>query len=156
MQAIGVDADQAYLGPQVMTSALKKVDVAVFDSIKAVQDGTFKGGTDVIFELKNDGVGLGKTQRRAGSALKADRSTRSAADIEGGEISDIPSGGQRQLVHRSGRVACQRVRARSRSSSAASPSASGRLVANDAIDFELRERRDPRAARARTARASRR
>ena len=66
MQAIGVDADQAYLGPQVMTSALKKVDVAVFDSIKAVQDGAFKGGTDVIFELTNNGVGLGKisTPRR--------------------------------------------------------------------------------------------
>ena len=31
VQGIGVDADQAYLGDQIMTSALKKVDVAVFD-----------------------------------------------------------------------------------------------------------------------------
>ena len=31
VQGIGVDADQAYLGEQIMTSALKKVDVAVYD-----------------------------------------------------------------------------------------------------------------------------
>ena len=31
VQGIGVDADQAYLGDHIMTSALKKVDVAVFD-----------------------------------------------------------------------------------------------------------------------------
>jgi basic membrane protein A and related proteins len=60
MQAIGVDADQAYLGPQVLTSALKKVDVAVFDEIKAVQAGAFKGGTDTVNTVKNNGVGIGK------------------------------------------------------------------------------------------------
>jgi basic membrane protein A and related proteins len=60
VQAIGVDADQSYLGSQIITSALKKVDVAVFNAIKAVQDGTYKGGTDSIADLKNDGVGIGK------------------------------------------------------------------------------------------------
>ena len=33
---IGVDADQAYLGEHVLTSALKKVDVAVFETIQDV------------------------------------------------------------------------------------------------------------------------
>ena len=47
VQGIGVDADQAYLGDHILTSALKKVDVAVFEAIKRAQDGTFKGGTDV-------------------------------------------------------------------------------------------------------------
>jgi len=60
MQAIGVDADQSYLGPQIITSALKKVDVAVFDAIKSVQDNTYKGGGDVIASLKTNGVGIGK------------------------------------------------------------------------------------------------
>jgi len=60
MQAIGVDADQSYLGPQIITSALKKVDVAVFDAIKSVQDNTYKGGADVIASLKTNGVGIGK------------------------------------------------------------------------------------------------
>jgi basic membrane protein A len=60
VQGIGVDADQAYLGDHILTSALKKVDVAVFDAIKRAQDGTFKGGTDVIATVENGGVGLGK------------------------------------------------------------------------------------------------
>jgi basic membrane protein A len=60
MQAIGVDADQSYLGQQIITSALKKVDVAVFDAIKSVQDNTYKGGGDVIASLKTNGVGIGK------------------------------------------------------------------------------------------------
>jgi basic membrane protein A len=60
MQAIGVDADQSYLGPEIITSALKKVDVAVFNAIKSVQDNTYKGGTDTVNSLQNNGVGIGK------------------------------------------------------------------------------------------------
>lgn len=59
---IGVDADQ-YLtlsnpGDAILTSAVKKVDVAVFDTIKALKDGTFKGGTNTTFGLKEGGVDL--------------------------------------------------------------------------------------------------
>ena len=43
MQGIGVDADQAYLGSHILTSAQKKVDVAVFNAIKAAQAGKFTG-----------------------------------------------------------------------------------------------------------------
>jgi basic membrane protein A len=59
-QGIGVDADQAYLGSHVLTSATKKVDVAVLDTIKSVQDDQFDAGSDQLFDLKNDGVGIGK------------------------------------------------------------------------------------------------
>ena len=41
---IGVDADQSFLGPHILTSAVKRVDTAVFDAIKLVVDGKFKGG----------------------------------------------------------------------------------------------------------------
>jgi basic membrane protein A len=58
--AIGVDADQAYLGSHVLTSAKKGVDVSVYQTIKAVQDGSFKAGSDTVFSLDGDGVGLGK------------------------------------------------------------------------------------------------
>jgi basic membrane protein A len=57
---IGVDADQAYLGAQVLTSATKKVDVAVYDTIEDVQKDAFKAGTNTVFDLKTDGVGIGK------------------------------------------------------------------------------------------------
>lgn len=56
---IGVDADQSFLGPHVLTSATKKIDRAVYLTIQSVQHGTFKGG-DAVFGLKVGGVGLGK------------------------------------------------------------------------------------------------
>ena len=59
-QGIGVDADQGYLGSHIITSAMKKVDVAVFDAIKSAQDGSFQAGSDRVFDIKNDGVGIGK------------------------------------------------------------------------------------------------
>jgi len=58
---VGVDRDQSDLGPHILTSAVKRVDTAVYDTAKAVQQGTFKGGTDAVFDLKNEGVALGKT-----------------------------------------------------------------------------------------------
>ena len=54
-----------------MTSALKKVDVAVFDTAKDVQDGTFKAGTDTVFDIKSGAVGLGKVSA-AGQPFEAD------------------------------------------------------------------------------------
>jgi len=57
---IGVDADQAFLGEHVLTSALKRVDEAVFQTIQAVADGSFTGGDVTLFGLAEDGVGLGE------------------------------------------------------------------------------------------------
>jgi basic membrane protein A len=86
---IGVDADQGYLGDHILTSAQKKVDVSVFDTAKAVQDGSFKGGEDQIFDLKSDGVGLGKLN--ADGQKFADQIDEVKQQIIDGTISDIPS-----------------------------------------------------------------
>jgi basic membrane protein A and related proteins len=56
---IGVDADQAFLGSHILTSAVKRVDVAVFKTIEAVQKGEAVGGGVTTFGLAEDGVGLG-------------------------------------------------------------------------------------------------
>jgi len=56
---IGVDADQRYLGPHIMTSALKKVDRAVEDLTTFAKQGKLKTGGDYLFSLKNGGMGLG-------------------------------------------------------------------------------------------------
>ncbi|MCL4455161.1 MAG: BMP family ABC transporter substrate-binding protein [Deinococcus sp.] len=62
---VGVDANQNYLGDtdnnpatlnHVITSMMKRVDVATYDVIKSVKNGTFKGGVRE-FGLSNDGVG---------------------------------------------------------------------------------------------------
>jgi basic membrane protein A and related proteins len=88
VQGIGVDADQSYLGDHILTSALKKVDVAVYDAIKRSTDGKFAGGTDVIATVKNGGVGLGKIgpagQKYAGQIKEV------TDKIASGEIKDIP------------------------------------------------------------------
>jgi basic membrane protein A and related proteins len=88
VQGIGVDADQAYLGDHILTSALKKVDVAVFDAIKRAQDGSFKGGTDVIATVENGGVGLGKIGP-AGTKYEA-QIKKVTDEIASGKITDIP------------------------------------------------------------------
>ncbi len=88
VQGIGVDADQAYLGDHILTSALKKVDLAVFRAIKAVQDGTFKGGVDQISTVANDGVGIGKIS--AEGQKYADQVEKIREQIASGEIKDIP------------------------------------------------------------------
>src|SRR5215204_2638164 len=88
-QGIGVDADQAYLGDHIMTSALKKVDEAAFTAAKQVQDGTFKPGTDTVFDVKSGGVGYGKTNDVG--AKYADKVDAVLEQIESGEISDIPT-----------------------------------------------------------------
>jgi basic membrane lipoprotein Med (substrate-binding protein (PBP1-ABC) superfamily) len=59
--AIGVDSDQYNLPAladskdYLLTSMVKRVDLAVFDFVKAVSDNTFKGGTKK-YDLSNDGV----------------------------------------------------------------------------------------------------
>ncbi|MCS7007049.1 MAG: BMP family ABC transporter substrate-binding protein [Thermoleophilia bacterium] len=57
---IGVDADQSHLGEHILTSAMKRVDQAVFATIEAVVNGEFTGGGVTVFGLAEDGVGLGE------------------------------------------------------------------------------------------------
>jgi len=53
---IGTDANQNYMAPgNVLTSMVKRVDVAVFETIKSVVEGTFSGGVKE-FDLSNGGV----------------------------------------------------------------------------------------------------
>jgi basic membrane protein A len=89
VQGIGVDADQSYLGDHILTSALKKVDVAVFEAVQRVQEGNFKGGTDVIATVANGGVGLGKIS--AEGQQYADQVKQIQDQIASGEIADIPA-----------------------------------------------------------------
>jgi basic membrane protein A len=87
---IGVDADQGYLGPWVLTSALKRVDTSVYDSIKDAVDGKFKGGQDAVYGLNQDGVGIGKFSPQAPKGI-ADKVAQVKADIASGKIKNIPT-----------------------------------------------------------------
>ena len=84
---IGVDADQGYLGKHILTSAQKKVDVGVFDTIKLAGTSKWKGGIDGLYNAKNGGVGYGKVSsaapKRAGPHRQAQRLDEAARGGEG-------------------------------------------------------------------------
>jgi basic membrane protein A and related proteins len=87
---VGVDADQAYLGTYVLTSALKRVDTAVFDSIKAAKNGKFKGGADAVYGLDVNGVGIGKFSPKAPKDIPT-KVEAVRKEIVSGKISNIPT-----------------------------------------------------------------
>lgn len=88
VKAIGVDADQHDEMPgTVITSMIKRGDVAVFDTVKAVAEGRFHGGL-LSFGLAEDGVGY-VSDGPHGAAITADVRDRVAqlrARIVRGEI----------------------------------------------------------------------
>jgi basic membrane protein A len=64
--AVGVDVDQSYLGSHILTSAVKRVDVGIFLAVKGAKTGKgYKGGGNLVFNLKNGGVSLGKFSTKA-------------------------------------------------------------------------------------------
>ena len=57
--AIGVDTDQNELAPNnVITSAVKNIDVSVIDLIGQLIDGSYQGGQVVTNTLASGGVGI--------------------------------------------------------------------------------------------------
>jgi len=63
--AIGVDKDQNFLAPDnVLTSAMKRVDNAIYDVGRKLKDGQWSGGETVVYNLSNDGVGIAPTSKK--------------------------------------------------------------------------------------------
>ena len=61
IMAVGVDSDQSYLAPEtVITSAMKRVDNAVYGTVEALVNGTLEGGLSV-FDINNGGVDIAPT-----------------------------------------------------------------------------------------------
>lgn len=55
---IGVDVNQGYESDNVLTSAMKSIDVATYDAIKAFYEGNFPGGTIATLDASVNGIGL--------------------------------------------------------------------------------------------------
>lgn len=69
--AIGVDADQSYLGPSLLASAALRADTAVILAINAVHDGRFAGGSDVEFGAAQNAVGVAGINAAVPQSIRA-------------------------------------------------------------------------------------
>ena len=65
---IGVDADQAYIGSQILTSAVKRVDVDVYTTIQQLRNGIFKSARTFQFSVKNGGIDIGTISKKVSKA----------------------------------------------------------------------------------------
>jgi basic membrane protein A len=86
---IGVDVDQSHLGRHILTSAVKRLDVAVFDTIEKLARGELETGRTSYFSLPNGGVGLGTISAEVPASLRAEIGVV-RAEIVAGRI-PIPS-----------------------------------------------------------------
>ncbi|MGH6933618.1 MAG: BMP family lipoprotein, partial [Dongiaceae bacterium] len=86
--AIGVDSNQNYIHPGTMlTSMLKRVDLAVYNAFRTAQDGNWKAGLQV-WGLAEDGVGWAldeNNQALISDDMKA-KVEQAKADIVSGAI----------------------------------------------------------------------
>ena len=77
---IGVDNDQGFLGTHVLTSATKKVDSGVFQTIQLGRSKAWKAGVDGVFNVKNGGVGYGKVSTKAPNRVALVESPRQVVE----------------------------------------------------------------------------
>ena len=74
----------------MLTSALKRVDTAVFQAIADAKNGRFKGGRDAVYGLDRNGVGIGRFSSKAPAGIAA-RVKRVEALLRAGKIRNIPT-----------------------------------------------------------------
>ena len=85
--AIGVDRDQSNLAPDnVITSALKKLNIASYDLAKMLVEGNFKGGTEKVYGLKEGAVGMPENTNKLVPQDIVDYVNQEAEKVINGEI----------------------------------------------------------------------
>jgi len=88
LYAIGTDANQNWVKPgTILTSMLKRVDVAVFDTIRRAAENKFTGGINV-YGLDNEGVGYALDENNTPliTPQLLERVEKAKAEIVGGSI----------------------------------------------------------------------
>ncbi|NLZ91813.1 MAG: BMP family ABC transporter substrate-binding protein [Clostridiales bacterium] len=88
---VGVDVDQyaegIYEGDKsiILTSAMKCIDQAAYDMIMAESKGQFPGGQTLVFDAKNNGVGIPKENPNLSKEVQ-DKVAEIFAKLQSGEI----------------------------------------------------------------------
>jgi len=87
---IGVDSDQSFLGPQILTSAIKKVNQGVYETIERTQAGKYRGNWNLVLGVRQGGSGIGKISSKVPQAIQA-KVLAVQAQIKAGKITNIPT-----------------------------------------------------------------
>ena len=86
--AIGVDSNQDHLHPgSILTSMIKRVDLAIYDAFKTAKDGTWKAGIRNLGVAENGvGYSIDEHNRKLITAEMEKRLEQARADIVSGKI----------------------------------------------------------------------
>ncbi len=85
--AIGVDQDQNALAPEnVITSAMKNIDSAIYNVGKSLLEGNYKGGQTIVNTLEMNGVGIAPTSDKNVAPDVLEYVKAEAEKIKKGEI----------------------------------------------------------------------
>jgi basic membrane protein A and related proteins len=87
---IGVDVDRSGLGPHILTSVLKRLDLVVFRAVAALREGRLHTGVDKVYGLRDGAVSLGKISPRVPSGVVAGVE-RLRERIQAGRFPPIPT-----------------------------------------------------------------
>ena len=108
-----MDVDQYSAAGHILTSAIKRVDVGVYSAIAQLKAGKFLGGSDLNFNLKNGGMGVGKINPAVNPADVAAMNALKAKIIAGTvKVPTSLSMGTRRRGAGSTRPSCRRHRRR--------------------------------------------
>lgn len=99
--AIGVDQDQNSLAPEnVITSAMKNIDVAVYNIGKSLLEGNYKGGEVIVNTLEMNGVGIAPTSDKNVAPDVLEYVKAEAEKIKNGEIKVPENKEQYEELHK--------------------------------------------------------
>ena len=88
---IGVDRDQSDLAvDNVLTSAIKRVDIGMYETVKELTEGNFEGGVSVTYGIEEGAVGIPDTTKNLVSQDVLDFVNEQIEKIKSGEIK-VPS-----------------------------------------------------------------
>jgi basic membrane protein A len=66
---VGVDIDQSFLGPHILTSAVDRFDRGVYDTVRRFVNGRLAPGATTVYDLRGGGVELGRISPKVPSTF---------------------------------------------------------------------------------------
>lgn len=87
---IGTEPDRGRTGEWVMTSAVKRIDVAVGSVIASARAGTLKTGVDIELGARDDGIGYGAWSSLVSLKIRA-AVARQLQLVRAGVVANIPT-----------------------------------------------------------------